>query len=261
MRLAAVAAAAAGSTGGRVVTSTSASSPSPLAPFARAMSTQPPPQMKKEDITDETIGRNKVIAAALLAAAAVVWYASSGSIEKAYGAKKPDEFTITYHRGGGYTWTFPYKPMAEVERILHEHEETTTPGRSGNPVLRWDTNYIESNEPCEDRNAVDIVPRGPAPAHSWWNFWSSSPTAPVAGKDAAAEGSRDLVLVSVIDGHAGDATSRLLKRTLHPTVALALAGLQAGIVPNASWYSRLADTLTWSKTWSPSNIAKTIQSA
>lgn len=208
----------------------------------------PPPQM--HDVTPDTTRRNAIIAGILLSAALGAWYYETTTMG-AY-SKEP-EFSVTVGRGAK-TWSFPRKPMAELEQMMHQHEKTTSPGRKGNPVLRWDTNYVASNEPCEDRSAADVVPRGPA-RKSWWS-WGAAPA-----ENTDAVGSRDLVLVSVVDGHAGDATSKLLERTLHPTLALALAGLQAGIVPGASWYSNLADTLTWAKTWSPSNVAKTLQNA
>lgn len=135
--------------------------------------------------------------------------------------------------------------------MLHEHEVTSSPGRAGNPVVRWDTNWVAANEPCEDRYAADIVPRGndKSSRGSGANIIDDKP------------GKRDLVLVSIIDGHAGDSCSRLLARALHPSLAISLAGLQAGIVPGASWYSKITDALTFSKSWSPSNISKTLQEA
>ncbi|TXT13174.1 hypothetical protein VHUM_01575 [Vanrija humicola] len=149
-------------------------------------------------------------------------------------------FTVTINTSAGVkTWNFQRKPEAELEAMLHEHEGTTAVGRKGNPVVKWDTNYVASNEPCEDRSAGDIVPRG----------------------QADHPGHRDLVLLSVIDGHAGDATSQLLSKTLHPTIALYLAGLQAGIVPGRSWYNKITDVLTWAKTWSPLNVSRVLQTA
>lgn len=138
------------------------------------------------------------------------------------------------------SFTFERKTPEEQEHMLHANERSTVPARLGNPVARWDLNVVASNEPCEDRNAVDIIPRS---------------------AKGGAEGSRDLVIISVIDGHAGDDTSQLLSRTLNPTVAIGLAGLEAGIVPGQTWYNKLVDTLTWAKTWSTTNVTKAIENS
>lgn len=198
--------------------------------------------------------RNTLLAGVLLTASLAVWYYET----KEMGVYTPEpEFTVTLGSGSRRrTETFKFKPDAELEKMLHEHEKTNEPKRAGNPVARWDTNYVASNEPCEDRSAADVVERGPGPA-SWYGKWFGS--APAV--DETKPGKRDLVMVSVIDGHAGDATSRLLARTLHPSLTVNLAGLQAGLVPGATWYTKIADTLTWANTWSPANVSKTLQSA
>lgn len=214
------------------------SSTTPSALRARFVSSFDGPKVKKE-VTADTTRRNALIAAVLLAASGALWYYETRQMG-VYPTKAKDDFTIVVGKGAGrQSVTFERKTNAEMEAMLHEHEATTVPARLGNPVARWDTNFVASNEPCEDRNAADIVPRGKE------------------GEGAK----RDLAFFSVIDGHAGSATSELLSRTLHPTLALGLAGLQAGIVPGRSWYQQLYDTLTWAKTWSPLNIAKSLESS
>jgi pyruvate dehydrogenase phosphatase len=95
----------------------------------------------------------------------------------------------------------------------------------------------------------------------WWEVWKTG--APGADE----EGRKDLMLFSVLDGHAGDATSQLLSKTLHPTLALSLAELQAGYFPSGgSKWAALADYLNpalWvpGKVWTPENVSKSIQSA
>jgi pyruvate dehydrogenase phosphatase len=198
-----------------------------------------------------------LLAGVLLSASLAVWYYESSSAGGVLTAAEP-EFSVTIGSGSRRrTETFKFKPDAELEAMLHAHENTNEPKRAGNPVARWDTNYVPSNEPCEDRSAADVVERGAGSA-SWYAKWLG-----LGGPafDEEKPGKRDLVMVSVIDGHAGDATSRLLSRTLHPSLTVGLAGLQAGIVPGASWYTKIADTLTRTRTWSPANVSKTLQSA
>lgn len=92
----------------------------------------------------------------------------------------------------------------------------------------------------------------------------SSPTA------AGTLGGNDLVMVSVFDGHAGDATSKLLAKALHPTMTVALAGLQAGYLPTrggeAVWQRVMSKlnpfaSLGGKELWTPENVSRTIQQA
>ncbi|CAD6583353.1 MAG: hypothetical protein TREMPRED_003530 [Tremellales sp. Tagirdzhanova-0007] len=46
----------------------------------------------------------------------------------------------------------------ETENTLRKQEPTRTVNRPGNPVMRWDANVLPTNEACEDRHAVDLVP-------------------------------------------------------------------------------------------------------
>ncbi|BEJ13409.1 hypothetical protein CspHIS471_0305830 [Cutaneotrichosporon sp. HIS471] len=197
------------------------------------------PKVKKV-VTEDTTRRNGMIAAVLIATAAGLWYWETSRMGVYPSTARRDEFTVVVGRKvNRQTLTFDRKTNTEIEEMLHEHEASEVPTRLGNPVARWDTNFIASNEPSEDRSAADIVPRG----------------------KEGETGQRDLAFFSVIDGHAGDATSQLLSRTLHPTLSLGLAGLQAGIVPGRSWYGQIYDILTWAKTWSPINISKSLEAS
>ncbi|CAK9779770.1 unnamed protein product [Cutaneotrichosporon oleaginosum] len=212
---------------------------SPIIVQGRAASSFEGPKVKKE-VTADTTRRNALIAAVLIAASAGVWYWETRQMGVYPATTRRDEFTVVVGRGNNrQSVTFERKTNAEMEEMLHEHETSEVPARIGNPVARWDTNFVASNEPCEDRSAADIVPRG----------------------KEGETGQRDLAFFSVIDGHAGAATSELLSRTLHPTLALGLAGLQAGMVPGRSWYGQIYDLFTWAKTWSPINIAKSLEAS
>lgn len=86
--------------------------------------------------------------------------------------------------------------------------------------------------------------------------------------EETARGKRDLMLFSIMDGHAGDATSSLLQKSLHPTISDALAGLQRGNVPHRhtvweQWAGYLSPWywLATDKVWTPENVSKTIQNA
>ncbi|WWC57705.1 uncharacterized protein I303_100239 [Kwoniella dejecticola CBS 10117] len=167
------------------------------------------------------------------------------SLNEVYGSK----FDINIRGSRGVqSYEFIRKSEEEVETLLKEHESgMKTVGRRGNPVVRWDTNWVGSNEPCEDRFASNIIPRN-----------SDQP-------------GKDLMLFSIIDGHAGDATSKLLEKTLHPVLSVALAGLQAGYLPSEkvagckSWSEKL-NPVTWmyskvGASWNSDNVIRTIQHA
>jgi pyruvate dehydrogenase phosphatase len=140
-------------------------------------------------------------------------------------------------------------------------------------VVRWDRNWVASNEPCEDRSAVDVVPRlRSAKDMGWWPSsnlpFDSSMKSPPSSAQAEQpteganrpDGSKDLVMFSIMDGHAGHATSELLSKVLHPTLALGLAGLQAGNVPGqAGWRGALGKVGSWvwgGDVWTRDNVAK-----
>nr|XP_019048296.1 hypothetical protein I302_02066 [Kwoniella bestiolae CBS 10118]OCF27226.1 hypothetical protein I302_02066 [Kwoniella bestiolae CBS 10118] len=184
------------------------------------------------------------------------------SLNETYGLKF--DIRIRTSRNGVQSYEFIRKSEEEVERILTEHESGNSHvGRNGNPVVRWDTNWVGSNEPCEDRFASNLIPR---------KFGSAQQAKiePSIGGGPGEEGKNDLMLFSIIDGHAGDATSKLLEKTLHPTISVALAGLQAGYVPtdvqSKSWYNKL-NPISWlysyrkTGSWNSGNVIRTLQHA
>jgi pyruvate dehydrogenase phosphatase len=155
-----------------------------------------------------------------------------------------DEFKMSVRgRNGIEEYKFFRKTDASAEAHLKFHESVNMVGRDGNPVVRWDRNWVESNEPNEDRSAVDIIPGL-----------------------GAKEGEKDLMLVSVLDGHGGPATSELLRTTLHPVLAVGMADVKAGIVPTGEkgWWTSITDKvnpLKWmtGSAYSPGNVCLAIQ--
>lgn len=174
----------------------------------------------------------------ILAAGGAYYYETRATSFSNY----PSTFSI---RIRNKDYSYNRKTDAELETILTEHEDGKVMGRPGNPVVRWDRNWVGSNEPCEDRSAVDNVPRSRGVNEA---------------VKAHVEGDCDIGLFSIMDGHAGDATSKLLAKVLHPTLTLALAGLQARTEATGSkwnpmnWFSEV-------KAWNPSTVAETIQKA
>ncbi|WVQ82583.1 hypothetical protein IAT38_004713 [Cryptococcus sp. DSM 104549] len=247
---------------------------------ARHASTQPPNPNAPAYLKTKAF-----ISVALLASAYAI-YTTSASPDGAssplggglFPGKQTFKLNIQTSRGV-QSFEFARKPDEEVEKMLHEHETgERAVGRKGNPVVRWDTNWVGSNEPCEDRFASNLVPRThtagagagaeASGAVGWWAAWWQGQPEPQplpAGLPVdGADGKKDLMLFSIMDGHAGDATSKLLEKALHPTVSMALASLQAGYVPNASAWERYLSPWYWlgaGKVWTPGNVAASIQKA
>ncbi|WWC67205.1 uncharacterized protein I206_101112 [Kwoniella pini CBS 10737] len=209
--------------------------------------------------TTKSIRTTAILSVGLLASAYALYvYETSSSGESpSVGKSLNDIYGSTFDiniRGprGVQPYQFIRKSEQEVEKILKENESgMKLLGRKGNPVIRWDTNWVGSNEPCEDRFASNIIPRN---------------------SDKLEEGrKKDLMLFSIIDGHAGDSTSKLLEKTLHPVLSFALAGLQAGYLPTdnkTSWksWSENLNPISWiySKVgapWNSDNVIRTIQHA
>lgn len=228
------------------------------------------------------------VSVALLTSAYVLYqYESSsvsGSVSVPFSGHKTFKVNIRTGRGGVQTYEFPLKPADQVERELREHESSRKVGRKGNPVVRWDSNWVGSNEPCEDRSAVDLVPRQDVAGGKgegvvgFWKGWykgDSIPSALAQQDDGGEEyeGKRDWMLFSIMDGHAGDATSSLLAKTLHPTLGMALASLQAGNPPRhdgsgwTQWGRWVGYLSPWywaglgNDVWTPENVSKTMQNA
>lgn len=200
-----------------------------------------------------TVRRNALLAAGLLTTSAILYYyeVTTAGPSSALGSLTTETFSIA---AGGQNYTFNRLSATDAEQKLVANEETREINRLGNPVFKVDRNWLGSNEPCEDRMASDLIPRDTLPGASKRQSTASG----------QSEGSGDLVFASVLDGHAGDATSILLSSVLHPTLSMTLAGLQDGHAPKATgWKSVLAwtNSTSWigGNVWNPSNIAETIQ--
>lgn len=224
--------------------------PSIRCPRARFNSTYeyPEEEIARREATRKAT-RNAAIALALIGAAGGLYYYEStgGTIPNPV----PDStFTVshTYRNGKKRDFIFKWLPDSVLDGMMHEHEDSQVIDRPGNPVTRWDRNWIGSNEPCEDRSAIDLLPRNRG-------------ITPLRG----VIGEKDLMLFSVIDGHGGWATSDLLEKTMHPTLALGLAGLQAGIIPGEGTWQRLAKSINpmaWGgSAWTPENIMHSLQAS
>lgn len=235
--------------------------------------------------TKPNVRLNALLAVSLLAAAAGAYYyeTQSGSsitpISKSKSlqrnAKTPEFSVHIRQRDGVKEYKFIRRSDEEVEKTLVEHQKTHNYTRIGNPVKRVDTNWVGSNEPCEDRSAIDLVPRNTKPQASLWNWLgassTSTPSPSLSEKPIAvdrlqpiqARGDRDLMFFSVLDGHAGSATSELLSKVLHPTLTIALAGLEAGYIPNQGWGEKIAGYLKPFSTigYHPELVARTLQHA
>ena len=206
-------------------------------PSFRQMATTPPRNIVGTALMSVTLITS--------AAALYYWQSRPTNPDPITGKAQGDTFDIKLRTSNGVqTFSFPRKFEAEVENMLHVNETSERIGRKGNPVVRWDRNWLGSNEPCEDRSVIDLIPRS---------------------TKNQEEGKRDLMMFSVLDGHAGDATSKLLTKALHPTIALGLAALQAGHVPGVATggLRGLAEYVipkSWfGNVWTPENVAASIR--
>lgn len=203
-----------------------------------------------------TVRRNAFLAAGLLTTSAILYYyeLTTAGPSSALSSLTADTFTIA---AGGQNHTFSRLSANDAEQKLVANQETREISRAGNPVFKVDRNWLGSNEPCEDRMASDLIPRDTLP---------EAPKQRSTNAAGTKEGSGDLVFASVLDGHAGDATSILLSSVLHPTLSVALAGLQAGHAPRATGWKAVFDwtnPTSWlgGNVWTPTNIAQTLQDA
>jgi pyruvate dehydrogenase phosphatase len=117
---------------------------------------------------------------------------------------------------------------SETEGMLHANERTITLDRPGNPLWRYDTNFIPGNKRTEDAHAVDILSKDdleylvteqtPGSGRSFWERWSVGKRSQVQSE--VGKGNKDIVLASVFDGHNDThVLSELLSKTLHATLA------------------------------------------
>lgn len=130
------------------------------------------------------------------------------------------------------TRTISLLTMNEVNARLNEHAEAASTVRRG-VVWKQATAFLAANDPIEDANASKIIERDPS---------EISPPG-------------DLMFFTVMDGHGGYQTSRLLSKVLIPAVALELTLLinePTAVVPKTSTLSDLRSIL-----W-PTKAAPTI---
>jgi hypothetical protein len=138
------------------------------------------------------------------------------------------------------------KSKEVTEKMLKANEKMVTLNRAGNPLWRWDTNYLAGNNRCEDAHAVDIFSADELPflitdpaqtgqvdepletsGKPFWERWYNVKTR-IRGdhrlvQSKAGNGSKDIVMSSVFDGHLGThILSDLLSKTLHATIARAI---------------------------------------
>ena len=125
------------------------------------------------------------------------------------------------------TKTFPLLPLAAVHDRLSANAKSETISRPGGITWKYSTASVAANDPLEDTHAEAIIARDP-----------SDPNAP-----------GDWLFFTVMDGHGGPHTSRLLSNTLISAVVLQLSSLVH------------ASSSPKSATQDPQTISSTIQSA
>lgn len=116
------------------------------------------------------------------------------------------------------TRTLELLTKEEVDRKLSEHAVQASTKRAG-VVWNQATAFVPANDPIEDANASEVVQRDPG--------------------DASAPG--DFMFFTVMDGHGGYHTSRLLSKVLIPAVALELSQLIKQPAENIQKGSTLSD--------------------
>ncbi|KAG8863841.1 hypothetical protein FRB96_007678 [Tulasnella sp. 330] len=111
--------------------------------------------------------------------------------------------------------------QAEIERKLTNHAVSYSIPRAGERRGRWryETAAVASNAPIEDAHAEMIIRSGePGTQVLVGSGATTSPGQPLSG---------DMLFFAIMDGHSGYNTSRLLAKTLIPSVALELSSLSA----------------------------------
>ncbi|KLO19941.1 protein serine/threonine phosphatase 2C [Schizopora paradoxa] len=169
-------------------------------------------------------------------AATVVVFGASGYTYRTYVASRkhiPETFELKVKQTGAdgkrtlATKVFPMLTMAEVDERLNRHATSQAVYRPGGITWKHTTAQVASNDPIEDTYAAAIVER---------DVLSDTPDG-------------DFVFYSVLDGHSGPHTSRLLSRILIPAVALQLRSLREEpntFVPKSSFMDNLKSFITHS---------------
>ena len=99
--------------------------------------------------------------------------------------------------------TFPLLPKDTVDARIREHATSESNPRPGGIVWKHSTASLAANDPIEDASSHQIIQRDDT--------------------DSASPG--DLLFFTIMDGHSGPHTSRLLSRVLINAVALELSTL------------------------------------
>jgi pyruvate dehydrogenase phosphatase len=142
----------------------------------------------------------------LLGTAAIVVPASYLYLRHAANKRNPT-FSIDIREKGpdGKTHmvkrSFPLSPKPAIEQRINEFATSTSLPPSQGVVWKHTTAHLSSNDPIEDAHAEAVI------------------TTQTTSSDPA----RSLLFYSVMDGHAGFHTSRLLTRVLIPAVVLELS--------------------------------------
>ncbi|KAG9006607.1 hypothetical protein FRB94_000533 [Tulasnella sp. JGI-2019a] len=147
--------------------------------------------------------------------------------------------------------------QAEIERKLTSHAVSYSIPRAGERRGRWryETASVASNAPIEDAHAEMIVRPGEAGAQALLGSPNSGDTKrnTAAGQPLAG----DMLFFAIMDGHSGYNTSRLLAKTLIPSVALELSTLSSSPVATQDaqgWLSYLKSYMPFNTKYSSSSL-------
>ncbi|GAA5924529.1 type 2C protein phosphatase PTC5 [Sporobolomyces koalae] len=124
------------------------------------------------------------------------------------GERSAFTIPVLEQTGATGTKTLALLSPLETNQRLTENQASFAVSRRGNPVLRYDTNYLASNSPIEDDSCCVILER-----------------------DAKNKVKGDLVFWGVFDGHSGWQTSRLLSSSLVSYVARELDAVFRSTAP------------------------------
>ncbi|WVW84565.1 hypothetical protein I302_106599 [Kwoniella bestiolae CBS 10118] len=144
-------------------------------------------------------------------------------------------------------------PSEECEAKLARNQASHEVRRKGNPVVRVETNSLAANDKCEDEMSIDLLTSSDLPhlrkgeeGKGFWEYWgklrnklSIGLVANEGDEKEKSDGSEDMMLLSVLDGHGGGQTSSLLRKVLHGTICWGLGGLREWT--NQGVYQRIID--------------------
>lgn len=188
----------------------------------RGMSSSANPQ-------DPKLLRNGLLALGALGAAAISHfypeYVGLGSKEETNEKgeiKRPTFVTRTKTRNGVVSHEHERLSDQEAEEKMTRHANTRTfrPSKATS-VVRYDNNWVECNDPIEDRHAEDFIDR----ALLFSGDQGKTETTGIPG----------IKLFSILDGHSGWECAQLLSQTLHPMILLSLRSLYAGHEPPSNF--------------------------